>query len=349
MITKAAPIMVIYLPGYSLPNNNPSPIPPMMPTVSPIFLMLLILIPTSPISYNTNIKPYRYNEIFSFIQPQKKSLIIAGRFIIWRISMTIIVGLKCKDGVIIGSDSQQEFERGVRVKRLNTLKIHTIIDGKFAMAGAGDYGHVEKAIYLIEEGLREAFTKKRVAYLEEDECIDIIEKTMTFANKYYNIDRSKFLDDPEEKNYFDPILIVGFIESGDRKNMNTRLLIAHPDGLVERIQDYATAGSGAAYAELLLKNYFSDDLTLKEAIPLAVHTIQEVKSIDPSCGGGANLITITPNKGVTALSKEEIIDIKINILPALGMVSRELIPRILRGEINDKRLRKMLEQITTKK
>jgi len=262
--------------------------------------------------------------------------------------MTIIIGLKCKEGVVIASDSQQEFERGVQVKRLNTMKIHTIIDNKFALAGAGDYGHVEKAIYLIEEGLHEVFVKKRVAYLDEDECIDIIEKTMTFANKYYNIDRSKFLADPDEKNYFDPILIVGFIQSGDGKNKSACLLISHPDGLVERIPDYATAGSGAAYAELLLKNYYSYDLTLKEIIPLAVHTIQEVKSIDPSCGGGANLVTIIPNKGISALSKEEIVNIKINILPALRIVSKEIIPRILRGEINDKRLRKMLEQITIK-
>ena len=72
MITKAAPIMDIYLPEYSLPNNNPSPIPPMIPIVSPIFPMLLILIPTSPISYGTNIELYRYNEIFGFIQPPKK-------------------------------------------------------------------------------------------------------------------------------------------------------------------------------------------------------------------------------------------------------------------------------------
>ena len=35
--TKAAPAIVIYLPEYSLPNNNPKPIPPIMPVVNPIF------------------------------------------------------------------------------------------------------------------------------------------------------------------------------------------------------------------------------------------------------------------------------------------------------------------------
>ncbi len=61
--------------------------------------------------------------------------------------------------------------------------------------------------------------------------------------------------------------------------------LIHPTGLVEPITDYATIGSGAAYAELLLKNLYSNELAVMNAIPIAIYVIEEVKSIDPSVGG----------------------------------------------------------------
>lgn len=49
MITKTAPKMVIYLPENSLPNNRPSPIPPIIPIDTPV-----LSIPTTPQIIVTN-------------------------------------------------------------------------------------------------------------------------------------------------------------------------------------------------------------------------------------------------------------------------------------------------------
>jgi 20S proteasome alpha/beta subunit len=38
--------------------------------------------------------------------------------------MTLGIGIRCKDGVVIASDSQVEFGRGVPVKRLSVNKIY---------------------------------------------------------------------------------------------------------------------------------------------------------------------------------------------------------------------------------
>ena len=51
MITKPAPNKITYLPEYSLPNINPSPIPPIIPTVSPVLSSLSI-----SFSPNNNLK-----------------------------------------------------------------------------------------------------------------------------------------------------------------------------------------------------------------------------------------------------------------------------------------------------
>lgn len=163
--------------------------------------------------------------------------------------MTIIVGVKCKDGVVIGSDSQSEFARGVAVKRLNKAKIY-IIQKRFAIAGAGTLAHIEKAVDAIDLGLREAKRRKGGVDLSEDECVNAIERSITAVYKEYNIDRSNFLGDPQAKDFFNPILICSGLEELNGA-ANACLFIVHNEGVVEKIGDYATAGSGAAYAELV--------------------------------------------------------------------------------------------------
>lgn len=252
--------------------------------------------------------------------------------------MTIIVGLCCENGVVIASDSQQEFGRGVAVKRLNTGKIY-VLDKRFAIAGAGLLAHIEKAVDAIEIGIREARKSKAGIDPNEDECVDAIEKSITAVYKEYNIDRSRFLGEPKEREFFKPILIVGYgAENGESKSC---LFIVHSEGLVEKVPDYATAGSGAAYAELLLKNYYGGQMTISEAIPLATYTIEEVKSIDPNCGGDTRIVTIDPKNGVRQLTKEEISSLTGKSVSVLNVVARDLVPRILRGEIDDGQIRKL--------
>jgi 20S proteasome alpha/beta subunit len=255
--------------------------------------------------------------------------------------LTIILGLKCKDGVIIASDSQQEFGRGVAVKRLNAAKIYRIGE-RFAMAGAGTTAHIEKAIDSIRIALEEEKKQKGQIDLCEDECVSAIEKAITATYKVYNVQRSVFLEDSRERNFFQAILICGCLENVNGKN-DTCLFIIHSEGIVEKIEDYATAGSGAAYAELLLKNYYSKDMSLKEAIPIAIHTIDEVKEIDPNCGGLTRMTLVKIDGNITELSIKEIDDISSITKPLLGIVEKGLIPKILRGEINEDALKKIIQ------
>ncbi len=261
--------------------------------------------------------------------------------------MTIIVGVKCEDGVVIASDSQQEFGRGVSVKRLNTGKIYLVGD-RFAVAGAGVSAHIEKAVDAIDMGIKEGKRHKAGADLSEDECVSAIERSMTAVYKEYNIDRAKFLGEPKERDFFAPILIVGCLEAveGEAKGKlgNHCLFIVHSEGVVEKIADYATAGSGAAYAELLLKNSYVRGMKTQEAMRLADYVIEEVKGIDPNCGGETRIAVVCPNEGVHELSKDDIGGLTEKILPALNMVSKTLVPRVLRGEIDVSRLREILEK-----
>ena len=259
--------------------------------------------------------------------------------------LTIIIGLKCEDGVVIASDSQQEFGRGVSVKRLNTGKIYLIGD-RFAFAGAGVSAHIEKAVDAIAMGIREGKKHKAGADLSEDECVSAMERSMLAIYKVYNIERAKFLGDPKEKEFFSSILIVGCVEAANGQTKgklgNHCLFIVHSEGVVEKISDYATAGSGAAYAELHLKNSYVKGMKVQEATALAYYVIEEVKSIDVNCGGDTRIAIVCPENGVKELSKDDIGGFTGNIVPALNVVSKEFIPRVLRGEIDVSRLRELL-------
>lgn len=252
-------------------------------------------------------------------------------------NLTIVVGIKCVNGALIATDTQSEFGRGVSVKRLNANKIHYF--DCFSVAGAGTVAHIEKAADALKQGIATAI-KGKGEHLAESECINTIERTITAVYKEYNVDRSRFLDDPRELNFFQPILIFGGMVS-TASGKKTCLSIVHSAGLVEPIHDYATAGSGAAYAELILKNYYSPNLQLKQAIPMAVYTINEVKQIDPGCGGDTRVAIIEDGANPKELSEKDVDDVTHKFQEPLDLIWKRLIGRVLRGEVDVGRLKKI--------
>jgi GGDEF domain-containing protein len=63
--------------------------------------------------------------------------------------VTIIVGVLCKDGLAVASDSQAQSFRGVETKRMDYLKIHEICnekDGCLVAVGAGMVAFISKTI-----------------------------------------------------------------------------------------------------------------------------------------------------------------------------------------------------------
>lgn len=191
-------------------------------------------------------------------------------------------------------------------------------------------------------GLATAKNKTGEKLLSKEVCITTIEQTMTAIHKEYNIDRSRYLDDPREREFFDPILVVGGSINNDNNDKINCLFIAHPDGMVENVVDYASIGSGAAYAEFLLKDLHYDSMSTKEAISIAIHTINEVKSIDPNCGGDTRVACVN-NTSVEELGNAQITELSKKISPMLDMIRKKLVPKVIRGELDEKKLREITD------
>jgi len=247
--------------------------------------------------------------------------------------MTLGIGIKCKDGVVIASDSQVEFGRGVSIKRLNANKIYKIND-RLAVVGSGKMASIDKAIDTISKSIKER-ERREGRELGLDELVDIIEKTMTALHKEYNIDRSEFLGRTEE-DFFDATLVAG----GMSEVGEPILFLAHPDGLVEGKSDYGTIGMGAAFAELLLKNFPIPDIEAEEAVRVALYIIKEVEEVNPDVGGPINIGFFTP-EGYKELEPKERSKLINEITPAFEILSTHVIPRILKGKISVDELGKL--------
>lgn len=202
--------------------------------------------------------------------------------------MTVIVGIVCKDGIIIASDSQVEFERAAPVKRVNANKIYKLLeDRNIAIAGAGTLTFIHKAINLIRESIIEE-EKKSGRKLSFREIIDLAESAMAHIYRVYNIKRLEYIYGQLLPEFIHPFpLMIG----GSEKN-NKYLFILHEDGISEDIEDYATLGSGAAYAEYLLSKFYYKGITTEAGKVIAMYVIKEIEKIDPNVGGPINIVVI---------------------------------------------------------
>jgi len=216
--------------------------------------------------------------------------------------MTIIIGIVCEDGIVIASDSQAMTSRGVDVKRLDYTKIYSFdlnSDLRVLVTGAGETPFITRAVELLQSRWRE----KRIQTTRE--LADLAEETMNAIQKRYVFDRMKELGitgskSLEAKRFTEPselqeighlnfALLIGAVA----KKENT-IYTVHPGGVAEKAERYTSLGSGSAYAEYLLARLCCAGLELDEAVKLGIYVIEEVKKIDPNCGGSTQVAVATP-------------------------------------------------------
>lgn len=250
--------------------------------------------------------------------------------------MTIVLGIKCADGLVIACDSQVQFGRGLGVKRLNANKIYEI-KNRFAMAGSGVVAHIEKVVESITAVLKEE-ARKKGTFLSEVECVDILERCLATLHKHYNIDRSGFLG-VDEKEFFNPCFIFGGILE-DEQGKNYCMSIIWHEGIVEPVSDYGTIGSGAAYAELIMKSYYVPGMTVNAGIQLASYVVDEVVGVDPSCGGPTKLASLT-SEGFKEIGESQLLEQATRTREALNLVKERLITKILEGELDAEDIKKI--------
>ncbi len=208
----------------------------------------------------------------------KKSILKTG---------TTILGIVCKDGIVMAADRQ--VTAGNIVMKKNTPKVVQINDYLVSSwtGGAADAQRLGK-VSAAELRLKELRAKSRPTVKQAASLIGTI--------SYSNIRQPSMIPN-----------IVGTLVAGFNEDGTAELYTIEPAGGTYKIDDYdANFGSGMPYVLGLLERQYKKDMTIKEGVELAVEALKSSTQRDIGSGHGIDVFTITKN-GIKKVVEQEIV------------------------------------------
>jgi len=201
-------------------------------------------------------------------------------------SGTTIIGIVCKDGIVMASDRRAT--AGNLVVSKNTQKTVKIND-YLAVSGTGVASDIEmqKKVIAAELRLKELRAKKRPTVREAANLIAML--------SYKNI--RQFSSIPS---------IVGTLVGGLDEDGNASLFTVEPAGSVSKVEDFdANFSSGMPFVLGLLERQYKKDISIKEGINLALESLKSSTQRDVGSGNGIDVFAIT-KEGVEHVVEQEI-------------------------------------------
>jgi 20S proteasome alpha/beta subunit len=214
--------------------------------------------------------------------------------------MTLIVGARCRDGVILAADRRRlaRYEKGPDTKKIFKL------DCGVLLAGAGDDAVLNEAQVFIQRKIEEVRS-------QSPKLFDVAEITAGIVNELVGLYRDKV----EES--------FGFVLAGleDITDGTVKLYTIFGAGLSE--VPFACIGSGSSYARPLVDLLLAGDgLNTQEAAKVMPALYTLVSRVQTSVGGGVDICIVKDGEGVGDIQHQDDVDvepIKSAVLDALGI------------------------------
>ena len=203
---------------------------------------------------------------------------------------TTTVGIVCKDGVVLAADKRATSGNLIASKKID--KIHTITKN-IAVTMAGMASDAQLLVKYIQAELR---LKRIRTDLEPTakEAANLLSRMV-----YSNIRKMSLIPG-----------ISHFVLGGKDKS-GYHVYDLAPDGSIVEVDDFISSGSGSVMAYGVLETLYKKDITVDEAVKLAVKCINAALQRDTASGSGLDVITITA-EGVKKILEKEI-DIRIQV------------------------------------
>ncbi|PIN95271.1 hypothetical protein COU53_00225 [Candidatus Pacearchaeota archaeon CG10_big_fil_rev_8_21_14_0_10_30_48] len=195
----------------------------------------------------------------------KKSILKSG---------TSLVGIVCKDGVIMAGDRRSTAGGMIMSKR--SQKVVKITD-YLVVSGTGVASDIDmnQRVFAAELKLKELKTRSRPTVKEAASLVGMM--------IYRNIRTPSMIPS-----------MVGLLVGGVNKDGTSELYTIEPAGGVYLVEDYdANFSSGMPYILGLLERKYKKDLSIKEGIELAKECIQAAIERDAASGNGIDVFSIT--------------------------------------------------------
>ncbi len=199
---------------------------------------------------------------------------------------TTILGIVCKDGVVIGADTQST--AGTIVMNKDSEKIQKVND-YLLFAGTGMVSDIQRSVKL-------AAAELRLKQLRSKSRPSVEQGANLVANIIYQSIRQ-----PQMLQFMVGSLIAGVNEDG-----TTGVYSIDPSGGIKEIKDYdANFGSGMPYVLGLLERQYNPNMSIKEVIELAKEALKSATQRDVGSGYGIDIYTIT-KEGIKKVIEQEI-------------------------------------------
>lgn len=199
---------------------------------------------------------------------------------------TTVLGIVCKDGVVMAADRQ--VTAGHMVMSKNTPKVVKIND-YLVVSWTGGFADAQRFGKLIaaELKLKELKSKSRPTIKQAANLVSAI--------TYSQVRQPSMIPN-----------IVGTLIAGFNEDGSTELYSIEPAGSVMKVEDYdANFGSGMPYVLGLLERQWKEGMTVKEVIELAKEALEASTQRDIGSGYGRDIYAIT-KEGIKKVVEQEI-------------------------------------------
>ena len=197
---------------------------------------------------------------------------------------TTILGIVCKDGVVMASDRQISAGNLVVGKTYRkTVQINDYLLMSFT-GSVSDAQRIEKLL-PAELKLKELRSKSRPTVKQSASLLG----TMLYSGARQSM------------------MMVGNLIGGFNEDGTVELYTIEPAGSVLKVEDYdANFGSGMPYVLGLLERLYKKGLTVKEGVELAKESLKSSTQRDMGSGYGIDVFTITKD-GIKKVVDQEIL------------------------------------------
>ncbi|MBU1135945.1 MAG: hypothetical protein ABIG37_02780 [Nanoarchaeota archaeon] len=201
-------------------------------------------------------------------------------------SGTSLVGIVCKDGIVMASDRRAT--AGNLILSKNTQK-SVLMNDYLIVSGTGTASDIQmlQRIVSAELRLKELKSKSKPTVKEAANLFAM----MSFKNI------RQFSTIPS---------IAGTLVGGVNEDGTTELYSIEPAGSIVKVEDYdANFSSGMPFILGFLERKWKEDLTIKEGVELASEALKSSTQRDVGSGHGIDVFTIT-KEGIKHVIKQKI-------------------------------------------
>lgn len=202
-------------------------------------------------------------------------------------SNTSIVGIVCKDGIVMGADRRATAGNLIMSKDFTKI---TKVNDYIALSFTGGVSDAQLNVKVIaaELKLKELKTKARPSTKEAANLISLM--------IYRNIRTPAMIPN-----------IVGMLVAGVDDDGKSHLYTIDPSGGISDVKDYdANFSSGMPFILGLLERQYKKDISVKDGIELAQECIKSSTQRDSGSGNGIDVFSITKD-GIKQVVSEEIV------------------------------------------